>query len=501
MWYQTFRPWYHYTVFLTAYADRINNNKRKEDMDMRIEESINAAAGILDTMTDTKVQKTQKAFADFMDNAAKSNVTGVADVNSKNSVDISSSAQNDSKNAADLSDDKKNSDISQTQDSKTDSSKNTDAVNSKDNSTVKNGNVNENAIDESEEVVAQIESAIISMLAQQLGVTVEEVSVQLQNMGMSAIDLLDDSNLLEFTMQINGVEDVAVVLTDENLMTQFKELSDDIDLTVRNVLAENNISQEELPVIIENVKTGTVSEEEIEINVQKTDSDTTQKVTDVENTEEVEVVVDNTKSARQDSDSFTQQHNNNEHQDVSATFNQQNQIVGNIVDAAESAVSYVSADMEDIVNQIVEQIKVQVNADTSSMEMQLNPESYGKLQLQVLLKDGIVTARMNVENEAVRQALESQVVQLRESMNNQGLKVDAIEVTVASHEFDRNLQQESNANQQAFEEEQRKSSVRRMNLNLNADDWSEEDIQNMSDAEALERKIMLESGNRMSIQA
>lgn len=302
-------------------------------------------------------------------------------------------------------------------------------------------------------------------------------------------------------MQINGVEDVAVVLTDENLMTQFKELSDDIDLTVRNVLAENNISQEELPVIIENVKTGTVSEEEIEINVQKTDSDTTQKVTDVENTEEVEVVVDNTKSARQDSDSFTQQHNNNEHQDVSATFNQQNQIVGNIVDAAESAVSYVSADMEDIVNQIVEQIKVQVNADTSSMEMQLNPESYGKLQLQVLLKDGIVTARMNVENEAVRQALESQVVQLRESMNNQGLKVDAIEVTVASHEFDRNLQQESNANQQAFEEEQRKSSVRRMNLNLNADDWSEEDIQDMSDAEALERKIMLESGNRMSIQA
>ena len=157
--------------------------------------------------------------------------------------------------------------------------------------------------------------------------------------------------------------------------------------------------------------------------------------------------------------------------------------------------------MEDIVNQIVEQIKVQVNADTSSMEMQLNPESYGKLQLQVLLKDGIVTARMNVENEAVRQALESQVVQLRESMNNQGLKVDAIEVTVASHEFDRNLQQESNANQQAFEEEQRKSSVRRMNLNLNADDWSEEDIQDMSDAEALERKIMLESGNRMSIQA
>lgn len=468
---------------------------------MRIEESINAAAGILDTMTDTKVQKTQKAFADFMDNAAKSNVTGVVDVNSKNSVDISLSAQNDSKNATDLSDDKKNRDISQTQGSKTDSSKNTDAVNSKDNSTVKNANVNENAIDESEEVVEQIESAIISMLAQQLGVTVEEVSVQLQNMGMSAIDLLDDSNLLEFTMQINGVEDVAVVLTDDNLMTQFKELSDDIDLTVRNVLAENNISQEEIPVIIENVKTGTVSEEEIEINVQKIDSDTTQKVTDVENTEEVEVVFDNTKSARQDSDSFTQQHNNNEHQDVSAAFNQQNQIVGNIVDAAESAVSYVSADMEDIVNQIVEQIKVQVNADTSSMEMQLNPESYGKLQLQVLLKDGIVTARMNVENEAVRQALESQVVQLRESMNNQGLKVDAIEVTVASHEFDRNLQQESNANQQAFEEEQRKSSVRRMNLNLNADDWSEEDIQDMSDAEALERKIMLESGNRMSIQA
>ena len=51
------------------------------------------------------------------------------------------------------------------------------------------------------------------------------------------------------------------------------------------------------------------------------------------------------------------------------------------------------------------------------------------------------------------------------------------------------------------QEAQAKATRQRMNLNLTMEDFETQDIQNMSEAEILERKIMLESGNRMSIQA
>lgn len=39
------------------------------------------------------------------------------------------------------------------------------------------------------------------------------------------------------------------------------------------------------------------------------------------------------------------------------------------------------------------------------------------------------------------QPLETQVADLRQNLNQAGVKVDAIEVTVASHEFEKNLEQ------------------------------------------------------------
>ena len=77
------------------------------------------------------------------------------------------------------------------------------------------------------------------------------------------------------------------------------------------------------------------------------------------------------------------------------------------------------------------------------------------------------------------------------------MKVEAIEVTVASHGFERNLEEnQKNAARQQQEEEMRKSGRRNLNLN-NLDEL--EGL--MSEEESLVAKIMAEQGNSLNITA
>lgn len=90
-----------------------------------------------------------------------------------------------------------------------------------------------------------------------------------------------------------------------------------------------------------------------------------------------------------------------------------------------------SRTMTHIVEQVVTQVRIRVLPETTSMELQLNPASLGRVQLHVSSANGVATARLVVENQMVKEALESQMISLKESFDEQGLKVEAVEVTVS----------------------------------------------------------------------
>ena len=122
-------------------------------------------------------------------------------------------------------------------------------------------------------------------------------------------------------------------------------------------------------------------------------------------------------------------------------------------------------DTQDIMRQIMDYMRVQIRPDETSMEMQLHPASLGTLQIQVEAKGGVLTANFTTQNEAVKAALESQMVQLQENLEQQGLKVEAIEVTVATHQFEQNLDQQGRDGEQSGEaQEARRPRVRRLHL-------------------------------------
>ena len=92
------------------------------------------------------------------------------------------------------------------------------------------------------------------------------------------------------------------------------------------------------------------------------------------------------------------------------------------------------------------------STEGTTLQMQLNPESLGRLVLTVTEKHGNVTAQITATNEQVKEALQTQMVELRSTLQAQGIKVEAVEVTVATHEFEQNLDGNASANAQMQEQ-------------------------------------------------
>ena len=156
-----------------------------------------------------------------------------------------------------------------------------------------------------------------------------------------------------------------------------------------------------------------------------------------------------------------------------------------------------SVNTQDVIDQIVESARVILTEDKTSMELQLNPQNLGKIILKVTEQEGAVTARIMTQNAVVKEALEAQTVELRQNLEQAGVKVDAVEVTVASHEFEKNLEQNAEGEkQQGEQQEKEKGRTHRLNLN----DLSELSGV-MSEEETLAAKMMAEQGNSVDYTA
>lgn len=148
---------------------------------------------------------------------------------------------------------------------------------------------------------------------------------------------------------------------------------------------------------------------------------------------------------------------------------------------------------EQIMKQVLNHMKLNVSGQVTEMELQLHPASLGTINLQVAFKNGALTAQLTAQSEAVKVALESQMTQLKESLNEQGLKVEAIEVTVETHEFEQNLQH----NQGNEDGNHAKKQGRRK---IVLDDLEDMEGQ-LDDEEQMIAQIMADNGNSVDFSA
>ena len=129
------------------------------------------------------------------------------------------------------------------------------------------------------------------------------------------------------------------------------------------------------------------------------------------------------------------------------------QTLQNIDGATETASTQAAAQPQtdyDIPQQIVDQARLIQRGQDTEMVIHLKPEHLGDLTLRVSVgADGAVNASFHSNNAEVRTIIENTLVQLRQDLNDQGIKVDNVGVYAGL--ADGGLPQE-NGQQQAFQQ-------------------------------------------------
>ncbi len=372
---------------------------------------------------------------------------------------------------------------------------------------------NEN-LEEAMEVLGTAVQQLIQQVADTFQIPVEEVVSAMDELGMEPMDLLQTDSLSQLLLNIGQAEDTTHLLTNENLyqdyktlMTQQQELLQNVQKTVEEVLNVplDEGQMEELIARTGEAAASAQNVEEPEITVELSEDmeavqDSTvgmlkenTQVTDLSHTDE-------NAAGRESSEKGAKQPKTHGHMGepgVSPALQQfktdslQMQTAGSV----ESASSAWDMDTRNIMRQIMDYMKIQLKPDMSSLEMQLHPASLGNLQIQIASKGGTLTAQFVAQNETVKAALESQMIQLKESFEEQGVKVEAIEVTVQTHEFERNLDQGRGRNQEMPE---KKNRTRRVQLN---GDLSMEELEDMEEDSRLVADMMIANGNSVDYTA
>lgn len=399
---------------------------------------------------------------------------------------------------------------------------------------------------DSSQVVEKVEAVaeeIKDVIKDELDITDEELEKAMETLGLTILDLFNPQSLAQLVTEITGETDSVALLMNDS----FKNILDNVSTLTNQLLDDLKISFEEVKEIVlpelksENLE---INEELVKVDLPTENPSKLEEVlddnqnlnpvepqvvlteqikpvegenvkpqqniqTDINNPVEMKPQVDdNNNSSKQEFDFSKSAKTANDTPKATheATVVHENLVVGQQEAAIEYSVEQEVVTLptgetvraESIVNQLVEQAKVLTDAESTTMEMTLNPEGLGKIFMEVTQKGDVITAKIFTENDAVKQALENQMATLRTELNQNSTKVTSIEVSVGAHEFERNLEQNARDESRREEQMSKQSSKRNSRINLNSLD---ELSGIMSEEDMLIAQMMKDNGNTLDFQA
>jgi len=100
-----------------------------------------------------------------------------------------------------------------------------------------------------------------------------------------------------------------------------------------------------------------------------------------------------------------------------------------------------------VIDQIINRLSVRSNGSQSEVKIRLDPPSLGTVRMNISTSADGVRTLIVAENQAVKQLIENNLSQLRDSMANQGLKLDGFSVEVGGDSNSGFSQQQDNLDQ------------------------------------------------------
>lgn len=374
----------------------------------------------------------------------------------------------------------------------------------------------------------------------ELDVTDEQIEKAMEDLGLQFLDLTDQSNLAALVTKLSGSEDSASLLVSDafpQIVLKVNDLAgglqEDLGISMEDLqkMAELVTTDVEEAGTTDNLYESAKATEVTEETMQKTE-DVKDTVVAEEATEQVEIPTEETieptktdetdelvtagskdvttekqtdqgqeDATDQDTDAFLKQQTKTEiHPTQDLTPMQAESPITEFASHMEPTVELPtgeSVSVRSIIDQIVEASRTTMDGDKTTVEMLLHPEGLGKVLMEVTEENGQVRAHIYTQNEQVKEALENQMFQLKEQMNQSQTKVQSVEISVGTHEFERNLEA-GQQNQEQGQEGQNQRPKKMRNLNMNDLD----DLQGlMTQEEELVTKMMRDQGNTVNYTA
>lgn len=339
---------------------------------------------------------------------------------------------------------------------------------------------NKDVTDTVKEVCEDIKDAI----KEEFDVSDEDIKVAMELLGLTALDLLSTAKVAELIEQLTGT-DALTLITNEDMMQSFNNIINVVDEANADIAGMLGVKTEEVGIVLgQNDIAPVVNSEDTakqdnvkESDAKNADDNINQTVDNQESLSEVlakKITTESDGKAKNNMSESNEANNKVTYADVA------DNMISNITDTfADIITENISTVKEaDIVNQVIDSVKLMASRELTSMKVMLNPEHLGSVHITVTARNGIVSAQIAAQNEQVKTALENQMVTLREQFESQGLKVDAVEITVMAHSFEAG----QNFGQSESERKQGESKVHRK-LDLSSfDDELEEDLESTAPA-------------------
>lgn len=391
----------------------------------------------------------------------------------------------------------------------------------------------EGMTEEQSKALEEAGNEVVKEIAEELEVSPEEVEKAMEVLGLSVYELFDPSNLRQLVLELEGGVDATVLLTDENLFAKLQNIINMAADAKANLAGELGVDPKELQSLLEELQNNlkaseligeenlanavgseqmaeTAEEEAPKITVEVKAGEETVRLSADEKgnvTGTVEVVPSESEAnvTKEHAGEHGQKGNENSQKESEGRLQagnlQMDALIQNRVQTAEVSFEQTAAvfseQTREIMDQIMDYMRIQLKPGMDQLEMQLHPESLGTVHIQLSSKGGEVTAQFQVQNETVKEAIESQIASLQESLKEQGIKVEAVQVTVENHGFESNLWQGQGREENASSQNNSRKTPRRINLNdLNGTFGEDAD-----EEELLAAKIMEANGNTVDYTA
>ena len=297
---------------------------------------------------------------------------------------------------------------------------------------------NKDVTDTVKEVCEDIKDAI----KEEFNVSDEDIKVAMELLGLTALDLLSTAKVAELIEQLTGT-DALTLITNEDMMQSFNNIINVVDEANADIAGMLGVKTEEVGIVLgQNDIAPVVNSEDTakqdnvkEADAKNADDNINQTVDNQESLSEVlakKITTESDGKAKNNMSESNEANNKVTYADVA------DNMISNITDTfADIITEDISTVKEaDIVNQVIDSVKLMASRELTSMEVMLNPEHLGSVHITVTARNGIVSAQIAAQNEQVKTALENQMVTLMEQFESQGLKVDAVEITVMAHSFE-----------------------------------------------------------------